>query len=137
MVKLLVALGADPNLRDLTYRGTAIGWALYNGQDRDVIEYLLPFAGIVDAVRCGSLERVRALLQDDPSLVGAHDQLGNPLVFCLDAEMPRMDEMIRLLVAHGTDVNARDGAGKTILARALERGLDEFANTLRAHGGTT
>jgi ankyrin repeat protein len=40
MVKLLVDLGADPNLRDPTYHATPIAWALYNGQQQDVVDVL-------------------------------------------------------------------------------------------------
>jgi ankyrin repeat protein len=40
MVKLLIELGADPNLRDRSYNATPLGWAEHNGQ-REVAEYLL------------------------------------------------------------------------------------------------
>ncbi len=39
MVKLLVALGADPNVREGRYNATPLGWAEYNGQ-AEVAEYL-------------------------------------------------------------------------------------------------
>lgn len=41
MVQLLISLGADPQLRDLTHDGAAIGWAAH-GQRRDIVDYLLP-----------------------------------------------------------------------------------------------
>src|SRR5437762_13240213 len=72
MVKLLLERGADPALRDPTYRSTAIGWAFHNRQ-KDVVEYLLEFASIFDALRCDGVERVAALLQQDPSLANARD----------------------------------------------------------------
>lgn len=136
MVRLLVELGADPNLRDSTYRGTAIAWALYNRQQQDVVDYLLPFATVFDAVRAGGVERVEALLRDN-SLANTRDEEGNPLLFYLHPEMNRLTEMVRLLVKHGADLNAQDRSGKTLLARALAHGFTEFANVLRAHGATT
>jgi ankyrin repeat protein len=136
MVRLLVELGADPDLRDCTYHGTAIAWALYNGQQQDVVDYLLPFATVFDAIRAGGVERVDALLREDPRLAGARDEDGNPLVFYLHPGMKRPNEMIRLLAAHGADLNARDRSGKTVLARALSQGFMDFANELRAHGAT-
>jgi len=136
VVKLLSELGANPNLRDPTYHGTAIGWALHSGQ-RDVVDYLLPSATIFDAVRCDGVERVGMLLRENPSLATARDEDGTPLVFTLHPAMTRLEEMMRLLVAHGADLNARDAAGKTLVSRALARGFTEFANALRAHGATT
>ena len=132
MVKLLLALGADATLRDLTYHGTAIGWALY-GKQRDVVDYLLASASIFDAVRAGAVERVSALLRDDPSLANARDE-GKPLVFRLNPEDPRLEEMIRLLVAHGANLSARDENGRSVVDLALAHGLTEFAEMLRASG---
>jgi ankyrin repeat protein len=136
MVRLLVELGADPNLRDSTHHATAIAWALYNGQQQDVLDYLLPFATVYDAIRAGGVERVDALLRDNPRLAGTRDEDGNPLVFYLHPEMKRLNEMIRLLVKHGVDLNAQDRSGKTLLARALAHEFTEFADVLRAHGAT-
>jgi ankyrin repeat protein len=136
MVKLLVELGADPHLRDLTYHATPIAWARYNGQRPEVIAFLLPLATIFDAVRCDGVERVAALLREDPSLAKARDDHGDPLVFCLHPGLRRMDEMIGLLAAHGADLNAPDPSGRTLLDRAVSQGLVEFADSLRRHGAT-
>ena len=136
VVKLLLELGADPNLRDPTYHGTAIGWAFYSGQ-QDIVDYLLPSATIFDAVRCDGVERVATLLRENPSLATSRDEDGNPLVFALHPRMTRLEEMMRLLVAHGADLNARNASGKTLVNRALARGLTDFAHALRAYGATT
>lgn len=134
VVKLLIELGADPTLRDLTYHGTPIGWALYNGNQRDVVDYLLQFATIFDAVQSSAVERVAALLQEDPSLAKAQNEQGRPLVFSLRPDMARLEEMIQLLVSHGADLDAPDATGKTLVDQALAHGHIEFATTLRAHG---
>ena len=83
------------------------------------------------------MERVQILLRDEPSLAETRDEEGNPLVFYLHPDMTRLDEMIRLLVTHGADVNAHDRSGRTLLARALAHELTDFADALRAHGATT
>jgi ankyrin repeat protein len=133
MVKLLLSLGADPQLRDQPYQSTPIGWA-FHSQQRDVVAYLLAFATIFDALRCDGVARVAALLQENPSLAHAHDEEGTPLVFYLHPEMERLEEMTRLLAAHGTDFNLRNSDGRTILDCALAGGLTDFANVLRGFG---
>jgi ankyrin repeat protein len=133
MVKLLLELGADPNLRDPSYHATPIAWANH-GQQQHIVEYLMPLASIVDAVQCGGVERVAELLRQDPSLATSVDDAGNPLVWYLHSELPRLEAMIQLLIAHGANINERNKAGKTLLDQALARGLTEFAALLRAHG---
>jgi ankyrin repeat protein len=133
MVKLLLELGADPTLRDPTYRSTPIGWAFHN-QQHDVVDYLLTFATIIDAVRCDGVERVAALLEQDPPLSNAKDEEGNPLAAYLHPEMARLEEMLRILVAHGVPLNSRNVDGTTLLDRALARGWTDFANVLRRYG---
>lgn len=134
MVKLLLDLGADPHLRDLTYHAAPIGWALH-GDQRDVVEFLLPLASIFDAVQCGGIERVSALLEDNPSLANALDNGGNPVAFYLHPGIARLKEMADLLVAHGMDIDAQNKAGKTALDRALARGWTDVADVLREAGG--
>jgi ankyrin repeat protein len=107
IVKLLIELGANPSRRDRTYHATPIGWALYNGNRHDVVDYLLQFATIFDAVQRGAVERVAALLRGDPSLANARHEEGDPLVLLLRPEIADLDELIRLLVTHGADLNAQ------------------------------
>jgi ankyrin repeat protein len=133
LVKLLIELGADPARRDSTYDAMPIGWAAY-GRQRDTVMYLLPFAGIFEAVQFDAVERAAALLHENPSLARAVDDSGNPIVFYLHPEMERFDEMVTLLLAHGADLNARNREGQTRLDRALARGMIEFAERLRVYG---
>ena len=129
MVTFLIELGGDPSLRDPTYHATPIGWAAH-GQNHDVVEYLLQFAGIFDAVQVGGVERAAALLGDDPSLANARDEAGVPLVFYLHPEMARLKEMIEFLLAHGADFDALDTDGKSAIDRARARGWIDLAGTL-------
>ena len=133
MVKLLVELGADPHLRDPTYHSTPIGWANHGGQ-REVVNYLARFASIFDALRCDAVERVAELLTENPALAHAADEKGTPLVFYLNPQMARLDEMLALMRARGCDLNARSPRGATLLDFALSEGLLEFADVLRRHG---
>lgn len=132
MVKLLIELGADPLLRDPTYHSTPLGWALHCN-NREVVEYLLPSATIFDAVQGGSVGRVAALLKEDPSLANARDDAGHPVIFYLNPEMARLEDMVDLLVAHGADVNALDETGRTLVDIAIARGATALADVLRRY----
>lgn len=52
MVKLLLELGAGPNVREPAYNATPLGWAAHNHQ-RHVVEYLVSFATIFEALEPG------------------------------------------------------------------------------------
>jgi ankyrin repeat protein len=84
---------------------------------------------------------VRDLLGNDPSCVREQDDAGNTPLHSLDVDnrMENTEEILRLLVTHGADVNARNHEGLTPLDR-LERlaGLsrrDDLAELLRGYGG--
>jgi ankyrin repeat protein len=43
-------------------------------------------------------------------------------------------DIVELLIAHGANLNAKDGGGRTPLKRADDGGLIEMADLLRKHG---
>jgi ankyrin repeat protein len=133
MVRFLIELGADRELRDLAYHATPHGWARHC-QQRDVVDYLLPTANIVDAVQSGGVERVTELLRLNPGLVTSAGEGGLPLVCHLYPEVNRLKEMLDLLIAHGADLNAPIRGGRTMLDAAIAHGWIEFAEMLRRHG---
>jgi ankyrin repeat protein len=135
-VKLLIELGANPQLHDGTYHGTPLGWADYNHQPH-VVEYLLQFADVFDSVMVGSIERARMLLQEDPSRAHAVGADGYPLIFYVNREHKRLDEILDLLVLHGCDVNARDFKGKTMLDYAIAGVNESLVRALQRHGAKT
>ena len=101
----------------------------------EIVDYLMPFATIFDAVQCGGVDRVAALLRQQP-VTGDLDRRGRQSAGVLPAcrSCARLEEMIQLLVAHGANLNARNQTGKTLLDRALAHGWTDFANTLRRYG---
>jgi len=54
----------------------------------------------------------------------------------LTATMNGNVEIIKLLLAHGADVNTVGGDSKTPLKIALEKGQDEVVTILRKHGAS-
>ena len=139
MIKLLVELGADASLMDSGYEISALGYASHYQQDH-VIDYLAQFAGIHRAVQSDLLDRVQELLKDDPACARERDEAGNTPLHCLDVDNRMVDteEILRLLVTHGADVNARNKEGLTPLDR-LERlagfsRRDSLTERLRGYG---
>ena len=131
MVKLLIDLGADPQLRDDPFHAAPIGWAKY-GQHQDVVDYLFRYASIFDAVHLGGVEREMSLLEQSPSLAQARDDDGDPLAAGAD-----FADYESWLTRHGVDLSATGRGGARLLERALAHGWAEFADLLRRHGART
>ncbi len=77
---------------------------------------------IHDAALSGDLEKVRALIEGDPTLLEARDSEGNtPLIsacFAPPTFIPKAD-VARFLIARGADINARNNWGGTPLYLAI------------------
>ena len=72
------------------------------------------------AAREGQLEQVRKLIQDDPSLVTAHDKSGyTPLHWAADRGHLNV---VRYLLGSGADINERAESGYTPLHQAAKAG---------------
>ena len=139
MIKLLVELGADASVKDSGHEISALGYASHYQQDH-VIDYLARFAGIHRAVQSDLLGPVQELLGNDSACAREQDDTGNTPLHCLDVDnrMEDTEEILRLLVTHGADVNARNKEGLTPLDR-LERlagfsRRDDLAELLRGYG---
>lgn len=133
-VKLLVELGADVHARNPYYNSTPLGSANYKGH-RHVIEYLLQFASICDAVKYGGLDRVRALLRENPECVHFRDKDGRTPLHYPYWDTQNGKEVIELLIAHGADPSAKDNEGRTPADQMLQVGRRDLADVLLRHGG--
>jgi ankyrin repeat protein len=80
----------------------------------------LAFCGeIHDVAKSGNLERVKALLKDNPDLVSSKDKDGaTPLYIAATSEH---NDIAELLLAKGADVNAKDKYGNTALIESAYR----------------
>jgi hypothetical protein len=133
-VKLLVELGADVHARDKCWNSPPLGFADYKDQ-RAVVEYLIQFARIWEAVKYGGLDRVRTLMRENPECVNARDDSGaTPLHYAFQ-DTRHGEEMIELLIEHGADTSARDNDGRTPIDRMLQNGRRDLAEVLRRHSG--
>jgi ankyrin repeat protein len=133
-VKLLVELGADVHFRDPNYDATPLASANYKGQ-RKVVEYLVQFAPISDAVRFGGLDRVRTLVREDPACVHVRDDAERTPLHFPNWDTRHGEEIIEILIAHGADPSAKDNQGRTPIDQMLQNGRQDLAVVLRRHGG--
>jgi uncharacterized protein len=143
---------------------SALAAASHTGQ-RAIAEFLLEQGApmvICTAAMLGRTQDVAAFLRENPALANARGAHGIPILFhaAMSGNIDVADLLLangggegindalhgavlynhvaiaQWLLAHGvTDVNALDYEGKTPLKVALERGFDEMADVLRAHGG--
>jgi ankyrin repeat protein len=122
------------NARDPEFNSTPLesaGW-----KDRpEVVEYLVQFAPICDAVRFGGLDRVRALLRENPECANVRVEDGRTPLHSPHWNTPRAEEIINLLLSHGADPTAQDNTGRAPIDQMLQNARPDLAELLRRHGG--
>lgn len=92
---------------------------------------------IYSAVSRGDLQRVKDLLDADPSLVeSTDDQGGTGLTPLHMAASINQVDAASLLLARGADINARDTKGRTPQADAILTGREDIVEFLRQRGTT-
>lgn len=87
---------------------------------------------LLDAINRGDIEKVRALLQDDPELVNVKDDHGRTPLF--SASMRGHKGIAQLLINNGADVHARDAYGDAPLYHAISAGHREIVELLIHNG---
>ena len=92
----------------------------------------LAFGGeIHDAAKAGNLEKVKALLKDNPELVSSKDESGlTPLEW---AVIKGNKEMVKLLLNSKADVNAKGSTADTVLHAAAVFNHKDVAELLLAN----
>jgi ankyrin repeat protein len=121
-------------LRDQSFQSTPIGWAYHNHQS-DVVDYLLQFASIFDALRCDGVKRVETLLNEDSARANAKDNDGTPLIFYLHPQLQHLARLVELLAGAGADFSAPNENGFTLAELAALQGWEELSALRKVHGG--
>ena len=128
--KLLIARGAEIDPFESRYGATPLGHANYHKR-AGMVALLAPisrnFRGLCFV---GALDRVRALLLEDPTRANREDRLGEPALFCLPDDEDRAVDLVELLLSFGADPTCRNPLGQTPAEAARRRGLDDAADLL-------
>lgn len=110
--------------------------AIYSGRNdiRDLLIARGAALGLQDAAAAGQLNRVKEIVETDPTLANSFSSDGFPLVAL--ASVFGHFEMARYLAEKGADINtaATNGTGYTALTGAVASGHLEIAKWLLASG---
>ena len=135
-VKALVEAGANVELRERRWRGTAMSWSVVLGQPH-IADYLAPLSRDVRALaNQARMERLETVLKSEPGLANqilSADEAPTPL-FCLPDDQAAAVEVARLLMAYGADPTVHDKQRQTAIDAARVRGLDEAADLMEGAG---
>jgi ankyrin repeat protein len=130
VITLLVERGAEVDAREANWNATPLGFAAFGERARAIEALGRVSRDIFNLTSVGNVDRVRALLDEEPDLAKAMKKNGaTPLMWLPDDE-PRAVAIVDLFLAHGADPAARTSEGKTAVDMALERGLDLAAARL-------
>jgi uncharacterized protein len=86
-------------------------------------------------VQLGDVERLRALLIEEPTLARIATASGEALLMWLPDDEATARAIAELLLAHGADPSIRSADGTTAADRLRARGMDELAEVLDSTGG--
>ena len=132
MVRLLIALGADPNAPDAT-GATPLTTAAQENGDPGIVSDLLAAGARPDFLTALGLkqhDRAEALLREDPARIGPQ---GRDTIALHLAVSKKNLAAIEWLIAHGVDVNAKRSmwdCNHTALHMSIENGAIDIARML-------
>lgn len=141
LVKELVEVhGCDHHLRDLSYSGTPLGWAMQKPQTH-VVDYLMTLdLDIFSAIAINDADRVRQLIAADPSVVErsfkeyldskatSDEAWQTPLAA---AALDNRTEIVGILLDAGANRDIADDRGHTLISLLTEGGNTAMADVLR------
>jgi ankyrin repeat protein len=131
-VQFLVDRGVEIDPRETAYENVPIGWAVH--ADRTAtIDILRRYSrDVFNLTFVGDVDRVRALLGEDPALARAAKHNGvTPLWWLPDDEDTAL-ALVELLIAAGADPAAKNLAGRTAADWARRRGMTAVAERLES-----
>jgi ankyrin repeat protein len=133
-VTILLAQGADPNVREKNWHATPLGLALHH-HHWPVVEVLLPVTtNLLDMCRMADSGRAERLLAEDPMQVKERTPSGNTALHVVsqakqdDPDFDASVATIEVLLQYGADPMLRNNEGKTPSQWYRQLGMDEVAD---------
>ena len=133
---LLLAAGAEIDLRERKWKGTPLTWALVLGRP-DMALKLAPLSRDVRGLAgLADLERLDAVLTAEPERANHRLDVEDRVtpLFCLPEDEDAAMAVADILLRHGADPALRNPQGKTAADVARQRGLDDAADLIEAAG---
>lgn len=135
-VRSLLQHGANADLKEHHYGATALGLALHH-RHWDVVDVLAPVSNdVFDVSRIADSQRLKLLLDRDPSLAMQRTPMGNTPLHVVsqsrqeDPDVEACTATIDLLLERGVDPTARNKEGRTAAQWYRQHGMDELADHL-------
>ena len=135
---LLIAAGAEIDLRERKWVGTPLTWALVLGRP-DMARKLAPLSRDVRGLAgLADLERLDAVLAAEPERANERLDVEDRItpLFCLPDDEDAAMAVAEILIRRGADPAVRNPQGKTAADVARLRGLDDAADLIEeaSHG---
>ena len=137
IVDLLLAAGAEIDLRERKWKGTPLTWALVLHRPH-IARELAPLSRDVRGLAgLADLERLDAVLAAEPERANHRLDVEDRVtpLFCLPEDEDAAMAVAEILLRHGADPGLRNPQGKTPADVARQRGLDDAADLIEAAGG--
>ena len=128
--RFLIDCGAEVDAKESTYGSTPIGWAAHG--DRAEMVHLLARHSRDIWTLCfhGFVDRVRAILADDPGLARVAAANGRTPLWWLPDDEERAMAVVEALLAAGADPSTANQQGQTAADWARRRGMVRVAARL-------
>lgn len=130
-IERLLSRGANPNVKDKEGRMPVQLAMRYEGAAEMLLAAGAEIPDILVAARAGRSDLVRQFIQNDKRAVNARTDEGETPLYI--AALLGHDEVAKVLLAYGADVNAADNYQITPLHRAAEYGHAKVVALLLAH----
>lgn len=131
-LQVLIDRGGDVDRRDDNHGGTPLGFAIYGNKQRAIRVLERYGSDVWNLALLGSTDRLRAALQEHPSLARAAwpgEQV--TALMRLPGDPASALVVAKLLVEHGADPRHVNNEGQTAIDLAERRGLTEVVEFLR------
>lgn len=130
-IRLLVDAGASPTTRDDTYDSTPLGWSSFLGKSASEAAFVEAYSdrcNVDDLCMAGaSIDVIKARLDAAPEQLFGATGTGSPL---RAAAYQGRDDLVRLLLKRGADVQAKSVEGKTARDLAFDQGHEKVVAIL-------